>query len=381
MHVVPCSDARVNHVNNVMGGIMRNKSFILIVSLAALCVACSKGRHDVNIIKMAPPHIEVFDICIDSLNVVKLDTDPACLLYSIDNLEKANDNYYIHSNKYLRVFDRHGRFMYNVTNMGNGAKELMSMTNFFISDNEVCVFDNIKGLFHYTLDGQYLKRSDFKESLLEKCVTRPYKLYPHGDGYVSVNTCLDGGDLKAPALSIWNKKLDEFKTIKNLYKNTSFFFSDGLQTNNGKIIYWEPYSDTVYSVSNGVASVEYVFDMGGYALPKELHTPVEKVLYVNDQYKGKKFVGFPQYLQEYDGRLYFTCIYPISESDNAYCLCEYDRDADHVRIARFVSNNNLVIQSFFKIIKGKVILEIRDTGKMADNPCVMDEKLNTIFKQ
>ena len=360
---------------------MRYYKLLTYTLLFVICASCTESNKTANIIRLASNDNYAFDICIDTLNMIELETDSASILSSIGNVEKLNHNYCVQSSDiYLKVFDANGKYQFSISKIGRGANELSKISNFFINEGEICVWDNVNGLFHYNSNGEFLRKEKIEDGALQKCLTSPSKLYPFQDGYISVNSNLGGSDLKAPALSKWNKSLSKVSTIPNVTRNSGLFTYDGFQSIKDSILYWEPYSDTIYTVVNGVATIEYILDMGEYTLPSELVNAVEKIQYINDTYKGKSFIGLPQFFQKYNNRLYFTCVYPVNEKENEYCLCEYDSNSNKTRIARFYSRKKKAIQAFCKIINDNIILEVRDTEHISKNPILLDEKISNIFK-
>ncbi len=91
---------------------------------------------------------------------ISLETSPSCLIGSIHKMEIYKDRIFIldpYTAKKLLVFDKAGKFLYQISERGNGPGEYWDIFDFVIQDNKIYVLNNRTSVIEYTIDGTFIR--------------------------------------------------------------------------------------------------------------------------------------------------------------------------------------------------------------------------------
>lgn len=225
------------------------------------------------------------------LEYIQLETNEECLLPDIDQIEIADDRFFLFSNsrKTIYIFNRSGKYLSKIHNIGKGPNEMIGPTDFAINsesqevlwlDNYLCkifVYDyygNCKGSFNS------LNRTCF--AILDK---EKYLFYNHLYHY-NYKNFEDKTSSNLVAIS------DECEILKN-YSNEEFpeFLSYTSRralhkTQLGEIFFQANYGRTIYSIDDELS------------LCPEYQISFEKDLSLIDVRKLKNEWEFNQYINE-----------------------------------------------------------------------------------
>lgn len=148
---------------------MKNYYFILLI---VFCL-CSCNRHSLNHENLNGAEILSAqfvnstepvkrDMLIDSVSFVKLETANDCLIGVIDKILFVDDIMVVvdkNISKAVYLFDMNGRFLRQISRLGNGPHEYLTIKDVCITpNNEIAIYDIFKDkVLFFDTTGQYLK--------------------------------------------------------------------------------------------------------------------------------------------------------------------------------------------------------------------------------
>lgn len=99
------------------------------------------------------------------IEIIPLETSDSCLIVSPADLQEYDSTYYLYDIGTSKVlaFDFHGNFLYQIGRKGQGPGEYSYVSDFCVNkqQKEIYLLDPI-GICHcYTLDGKFLRRTQF----------------------------------------------------------------------------------------------------------------------------------------------------------------------------------------------------------------------------
>lgn len=203
-----------------------------------------------------------------SVKYVKLELNDQSILGEIQHLEAFEDRLYILDNVTgkIFVFTIEGKFLFVLDKVGQGPGEYAQIDYFSIDRNERQIFvaDLMTNtILRYDLDGRFISR--------QKVPCWVDGIYPIENKEVVLFANYRNNS------SIFDKQhniliMDSLSNIKSCYfpypsdeisqMNFMVNYNGGFIYNGKTCMYYNRYEDTVYSVSNGVLTPEYVFDFG-----------------------------------------------------------------------------------------------------------------------
>ena len=238
--------------------------------------------------------------------ITPLETNDSSLLYDISQIEILDNKYFIWSRDFLLAFNHDGRFLFKVSSRGQSDKEYLSLSSFFVKDNELYLWDSGSyRLLVFNSEGTFLR----KISLDKENTDRPiHRLYPYGhDKYISRNSW-DGMPGEIPVFTLLDEKFHQISYVEGLNMYEGLSLSAPLYCNNGTIAYWELLNDTIYTIQGTTIHPEYAINFGKYAIPqwvKKGKGVFELAAYVNKPENINKYATNLRYVYEEGHRIYF----------------------------------------------------------------------------
>ena len=94
---------------------------------------------------------------LESFDVVPLETDDDCLIGRVTSIKKRGGRYFVMSDrKNLHVFDGDGRFLFKVSNEGQGPGEYVQLCDYEADDQSIYLLD-YKKMHIFDWDGKFVK--------------------------------------------------------------------------------------------------------------------------------------------------------------------------------------------------------------------------------
>lgn len=153
---------------------------ILILMKIFLLISCGENRHLDNNIKTINLDIQDNSIKLSSLvsdiSYVSLESKEICLLGNIDKIIFLKNRFYIldkHNTKSLFVFNKSGKFLFKISDIGKGPGEYIEPFDFIVNKNSsfIQIMDpNLRKVIVYDSLGTFLseKRFDFNAFFFEQ---------------------------------------------------------------------------------------------------------------------------------------------------------------------------------------------------------------------
>jgi len=248
-----------------------------------------------------------------SIEYIRLETTPECLVGSIGKLIVFRDRIIIWNGKGKTAtffcFDMAGRFIYKIRNIGKGPGEYIGVQDMFFDEAKelIVVYDASQAkLLKYSLSGEFVEET--KKILLPMAVessdSETYWFYTMGfvnppgseSQYNLMHVDQDGNTILS----------SHFPYIENLDR----LFRQSFYKDNGYLLFSYSYCDTIYNI-NGSQINPFVFiDFDKSQQLKELsRLDVKKSSERNKIIQGKDFAGL-QYIKA--SKKYFFANYANS---------------------------------------------------------------------
>lgn len=120
---------------------------------------------------------------IDSVSYIILQTTTDNLIGEIKKVIQYNDILFVLDDKTNAIwkFSNKGEYLGNIQRIGKGPEEYIKINNFFISDNQLILYDsNQRKIIKYDLNGKYINTVLVGRDLIRD-------LMPFGDSYICYN--------------------------------------------------------------------------------------------------------------------------------------------------------------------------------------------------
>ncbi|WP_291602828.1 6-bladed beta-propeller [Bacteroides sp.] len=311
--------------------------------------------------------------------IVSLETSDSSLLYDIVSIDQIEDKYFIRSRNKILTFDTIGNYLYNISRVGQGDKEYLRLSSFFVKRGELYLYDmNLHSILVFAPSGRYLRTEKIMEDVNEKYY--PYLIHPYGkDKYIAKNQFNGTPGFITPALSLLNEKYAITKTLEGHTLHTGFVLFDFMNCDdNGDFItYWEALNDTIYTVVNdNILQPKYLVNFGEYSIPtvERLNKDVYGLIdYVNKP-ENKKIATLIRYVYEEEDYLYF-----VFSCEDSVRLALYNKETRHATTYALpveMNEGKYRLASFLKVDKDKVIMALEDCENIENNQSlfIIDKK-------
>jgi len=314
-----------NYLINKMRKIRKNKSLLAIICVFILC-SCTKEvkeqKMEANIIEIEKlPEFNPFvkDGMLDSCKFVRLETNPSCLLaYPKKILITDSLIFIFDENKKLFAFDINGNFKNSIGTIGNGPKEMLLPSGFYINSTqkEVVIFDAGKSkAFIYNYQGKFLKHKNVPNSTVNDFTDLAYL----NDG----NLLLQMSNYESSRHNFRLLDVRDYKLVDNILsypcvgRGSSSFGYPKIAVFNTSCFVTTLFSDTIYKYHNNqfvpsliiksskkVASAEVINEKSPFNVCMEPERELKSAGYstgLTSIYQTKDYLFFPYYI---DGNLY-----------------------------------------------------------------------------
>ena len=211
---------------------------------------------------------DILDL-IDSIQVVKLETQKDCLISKIYKILYDKDYIYIldgdMSSGALLKYTRSGKFVQKISNTGKGPREYIRLGDFLLADDQIILLDAGRDkIMFFSKNGEFIKEFSVEETYAEKLGkvdADHFAVFNEDDLDLSHNIHIIDGDgntikklMKVPAYL--KNKIPALLSI-SLQKSTTYF--------DGKLLYTDSFSNDIFQVDKDSVTVRYRFDFGEYS--------------------------------------------------------------------------------------------------------------------
>ena len=289
------------------------KKWILAICVSFSLIGCSEKKQTgelpvIDVVNNVGNYQRVY--CSDyfsSLELIPLETIKECLLNEGDHISftEVTDSCIFKvgsvgsglfsTRRFLYVFDRMGKFLYQIGDAGRGPGEYNSLLEVFLNHNKTLIYiSDYEKILEYEFSGKFIR--SFRK--------------PNVDGINFSDCSYAGGDLFVGQLEYNGKRkykyglFDQNGDTVKCFPSHIYFDRDGkwtinfdgalkpIQVNNQ--LYLKDFvNDTLYLLRNSNMQPVYVFDFGKYFFPLEIlynrSYKLDKAVYINS------IVGMPNY--------------------------------------------------------------------------------------
>lgn len=336
-----------------------------ILFVPVLLMNCSKINSDedktlVGIGHVVPVNLdETYELSeknhLDSLRLIRLETNKECLIGGIDKIEIIEDRIYIldkFKSKSLFCFDLKGQFLFKIHHLGKGPGEFILPEEFTVSQNQISIYDNFRKLkINYDINGNFIDETKMIVSI------RNVVQLDSGFALVKPDQSYLGSENDYNLLvtdSEIGKVLKRY--IPGVTKGESIFSVNKAFARNGDhYLFTYGFNDTIYTYENNSLKSLFVVDFGKNKIPHELAKSsgdeIQKAFFNSDQ----NYIGYLTDISENDD--YITCSYSkfsirgennfilySKENNKLYNFSKiyYHKDKFQIYPPKFVYNNKFV---------------------------------------
>ena len=336
---------------------------LLYILLVVLLASCS-SKPQVGVSELNINLKDAQTIIMDTNKIVSLETNDSSLLYDICGLYELDNKYFIWSRSMIKVFDKKGKYLYNLSEKGQGPDEYVSLSCVLVKDNNVCAYDLDRGILLSFNPVGRLKKS--QRIVVADGSPSPVNIIPFGkEHYLCINRFRGGDNVKTPSISIWNSDFTKQDTLTGRLRENGFMIADWLyaDADGNQILYWEPMKDTLFTVKDKIISPMYAINFGDYAIPAEV---AKKDVYDRFMYVGKvenysQCASLCRFYQIDGDYIYFI----FSWAGRA-CLCRFKQDSPQPEVYEF-KDERYKTMPFFKIIGEQILIAVEDKEDVEKN--------------
>lgn len=233
---------------------------VAILLLVFCLYACKEENKDEKVINLGTitqseiDNTDVFNI----VECIPLDNQEQCLLADVNKVLYFDNEYYVLDNKVRKsvfVFDEKGIFQRKIGVLGHGHGEYPNISDFTIDEEKrnLVILSGPSRIYVYDLEGNFLVSKDLGKSYIWNIISTKdgfigstnYLTYTEGDEAF----LFFGFDKNFKEDGKWVSVLD-----KQMYSPTCV--SSVLQSQNGKIYYWDSYTNSIFIMNNIVKGIE-----------------------------------------------------------------------------------------------------------------------------
>lgn len=353
------------------------KHLILVAVILGLLSSCDKKTADGDMKTIAVNLDDADNVIIDEQNIVWLETNDSSLMYDISNLLPMDERYVVHSRSSVKIFDKGGRYLGEMTRKGQGPSEFLWLGNVWTDDSVFYLADKeIRKIQKYNKEGKYIGFEPFgKEfySFSGEAFFKPEELYrgKTGNAYY-VNTFLGSGD-NAYAVA-YSKNGSEPVLLHGLKRRdgNTFYNRVAVDPNEDRALYWDHVKDTVFLCTPDTVRPYIYLDYGKYAVPHEVAAMKDSFRRIRELERMKEEDGdeneyayVNRYFQFHDGDIYYL----VAKGENIYIvrIDEKKEKAYPVKISS-PTGTSIEPQLFFKIDGADFLVSVMDKSNPENNP-------------
>ncbi len=238
------------------------QKFILLVSCIFICTACNnsvKQKNESFVYKVnLNQKVRTFDDLFSNAEIIPIETTDSSLIKWMNRVFPINDKIYIHDSwlHKLFVFNKEGKFQYQVSRYGQGANEYISMFDCIVDEaNEdihmLSIFGRIK---------QFSKDGICKQDIELPARPHYYSMELLGDKYTTLWSCLEpeeGGVLVIDRLT-GDTIISDWHDDR-MFDNQCYM---PFHKYNGKVYFGTALRQQVYEVTTSGLIPAYLWDFG-----------------------------------------------------------------------------------------------------------------------
>jgi hypothetical protein len=295
------------------------------------------GRHNTLSLKVS----------IDSVFYVPLETNDNCLIGKIDNIYQDEKNIIIADNRFAKevfVFDRKGKFLSKISDLGDGPKQYKSITATAVNfeSHEIRILDRISNkILTFDFHGNLIKADPLPLLFTEMAFT----------GRGSEMILSNSGELNSHIKEIESYNLIKIANNKVLGKSFpfdrnksgagySFQNVKNLAFSDKKIYYSPKLSDFIYQVSSDSISAKFHLNFNGKGFTKKDRENLNDITYKKRMNENEFFMFNGDfavnseyvYLKILNKQAFFACLY---NKKHRLSMSFADIMADHDRVVLF----------------------------------------------
>ena len=211
---------------------------------------------------------DILDL-IDSIQVVKLETQKDYLISKISKISYDKDYIYILdddlSSGALFKYNHSGEFVQKISRAGKGPEEYIRLGDFLLVNDQLILLDAGRGkVIFFSKNGEFIKEFSVEETYAEKLGkvdANHFAVFNENDLDLSYNIHIIDSDgntvkklMKVPA---YLKNKIAALLSASLQKSTTYF--------DGKLLYTDSFSNDIFQVGKDSVTVRYRFDFGEHS--------------------------------------------------------------------------------------------------------------------
>ena len=250
---------------------------------------------------------------IDSIEVIKLETNEDCLIGMVSKIMFDEDYLYVLDegiSEALFKYTRSGKFVQKIGNKGRGPGEYIRPTDFFLLDDQLVLLDGYSAKVIF-----FSKTGDFVKEFSTNTMAEKF-------GKIDANhfAMFNLNETSMFSLSDYNIVIidDKGNTVKKLMKIPSYI-EDEISVDMNKttdyfgreLLYNDAFNSDIFRVFKDSFDVKYHFDFGEYSLDYHSFLKANKRLSIGKllaTINEKGFVFGIDFFNENSRYLFFSCI-------------------------------------------------------------------------
>lgn len=274
------------------------------------------------------------DYFLDSVKYVKLETNADNLIRGIKKIIYSNDMFYILDNSMnsIYIFDKQGKFIYNINHQGPGPQEYIGINDFVLLDSIITFVDmDSQNIVSYKLgNGSFFNKKKFSY-YIRNIVALPNKNYLGFD----VNT---GAIIMDSTFNMEKKILRYFNEIPLPGNDVGYIYK--MKDSCG---IFSPYDNTIYHIKDEFVQKKYIFKYIGMKTPSDYRLG-EKLSYDQALAKMEK-KGITVVVHRETDNWIFQIL--VLQKNNVLIYALYSKKSDKMTIIGNIDNfKNVWFNSF-----------------------------------
>lgn len=237
--------------------------FIIITGIVG-CNTNGIGKKEIENFTFNLNEQKGFTSVLDTAFFIPLETNDEVLVKQQPSIICHDSTIYILSKglKRLYSFDMRGRIKFILNQYGKGPTEYLEITDFFINDKGIYIYDNSKGsLFHYTKEGNYIDEIKLR--------TDASQIIEYQNQYILYVDLPENNEF---AIYVYDKNgvlLNNYFPAEKASTYTSFGVKRPLNVVPEGVTINFVFDYTTYCLNNDIITKRYYFDFGENNLPKD----------------------------------------------------------------------------------------------------------------
>jgi hypothetical protein len=352
------------------------KSVIIVLLFAMSLFSCKKSvTHSTEVLSINVDAAKSIDISEGKL--IELETTDLSLLYEIQQIEFLKEKMIILSREKVVVFDKNGKFLFNISGKGEAPNEYFNLANIFVANEFIHLFDHMsKKILCFDEDGNFISSTKINQNDRYPLTD----IYPLKNGKFIGKNMFQGDHMVIPAGSVLDENYQFVNTVKGRNITSGMTMSDNFYQYNDQILYWELLNDTIFSIVDYKKfEPKYFIDFEQYSIPRsERNRDIYDLIdFTNKQENRNRFASVIGYINEDDHYLRFR--FGFREQTH-YVF--YDKLNKTSKAYRFEDKNSKfnTVGGYAYYNNGYIYLSIMSEIDMENNPylVVFNE---TIFRE